>query len=497
MLIDQILALPEAILAVGVFLLVTLLALVWINLARRARMKELMALDAQATAKRTELERENAELREALSRETAALAAEQVRSERLGKIEERLEHVTDERDGYAREIERLEAERRTEGQAHAARLEELRGIKKDLEDRFKAMASDTLESNSQKFLGLVSERFEKHRADADQSLAKRQEAIQNLVKPLDEKLGKFDTRMGEIEKQRQEAYGAIQMQVKSLHESQQYLGQETRKLVQALRAPKTRGSWGEMQLKQVFEMAGMAEHVDFELEKHMETDAGAQRPDAVVHVPGGRSIVVDAKTSMEAYLDALEAEDPSEKQGHILRHAQQVKTHVKQLASKEYQRNLTEAPDFVVMFIPGEAFVAAAAEADPGLIEYAFENKVLIASPTTLMALVKAIAYGWQQEKMAQNVVEVQKLAKDIYDRLATFGGHLDKLGRSLGASVTSYNRAVASLESRVLPATRKFESLGVVPENAEMPEVRGIEEDTRKLSAPELLTNGETDKPH
>lgn len=426
-----------------------------------------------------------------------ALAAEKVRSERLTMVEGRLTVVTEERDGYLLEAQALEAQLNATREAHEARLEELRGIKKDLEDRFKAMASDTLESNSQKFLGLVSERFEKHKADADQSLAKRQEAIQNLVKPLDEKLGKFDNRIGEIEKQRQEAYGAIQMQVKSLHESQQYLGQETRKLVQALRAPKTRGSWGEMQLKQVFEMAGMAEHVDFELEKHMDTDAGAQRPDAVVHIPGGRSIVVDAKTSMEAYLDALEAEDPSEKQAHIARHAAQVKTHVKQLASKEYQKNLTEAPDFVVMFIPGEAFVAAAAEADPGLIEYAFENKVLIASPTTLMALVKAIAYGWQQEKMAQNVVEVQKLAKDIYDRLATFGGHLDKLGRSLGASVTSYNRAVASLESRVLPATRKFESLGVVPENAEMPEIRGIDEDARALSAPELLSNGETDKPH
>ena len=284
--------------------------------------------------------------------------------------------------------------------------------------------------------------------------------------------------------------------MEALKDGQHLLGQETRKLVQALRAPKTRGRWGEIQLKQVFEMAGMTEHVDFELESHMETDNGAQRPDAVVHIPGGKSIVVDAKTPMDAFLDAIDADTPAEKETHLARHARHVKDQVKNLSSKKYHSNLTETPDFVVMFIPGESFVAAAAEADPGLIEFAFENKVLIASPTTLMALVKAIAYGWQQEKMAKNVVEVQKLATEIYERLTTFGGHLEKVGRALGQSVGAYNSAVASLEGRVLPSTRKFEALGVVPENSELPTPKGVDQDPRQLSAPEFVSPPGDDEP-
>ena len=463
----------DNLLMAGIGLLVLVAALLWSNLSHRSRVRELLSV-----------EHELGDLRE-------ALAAEKVRSERLTMVEGRLAVVTEERDGYLLEAQGLEAELKATKAAHEARLEELRGMKQELEDRFAKLASGVLETNSQKFLGLVSERFEKHKADADQSLAKRQEAIQNLVKPLDEKLGKFDTRIQEIEKHRQEAYGAIQMQVKTLHESQQMLGQETRKLVQALRRPKSRGRWGEVQLRQVFEMAGMAEHVDFELEKHMDTDDGARRPDAVVHIPGGRSIVVDAKTPLEAYLDAIETENPDEQAAHLERHAKHIRTHVRQLAGKDYQKNLTEAPDFVVMFIPSESFVAAAAEADPGLIEYAFENKVLIASPTTLMALVKAIAYGWQQEKMAKNVIEVQKLATEIYERLVTFGGHLEKVGRGLGQSVSAYNSAVASLEGRVLPSARKFEALGVVSEQKDIAAPPSLETDPRQLAAPEFLDVG------
>ena len=466
----------DNLLMAGIGLLVLVAALLWSNLSHRSRVRELLSV-----------EHELGDLRE-------ALAAEKVRSERLTMVEGRLAVVTEERDGYLLEAQGLEAELKATKAAHEARLEELRGMKQELEDRFAKLASGVLETNSQKFLGLVSERFEKHKADADQSLAKRQEAIQNLVKPLDEKLGKFDTRIQEIEKHRQEAYGAIQMQVKTLHESQQMLGQETRKLVQALRRPKSRGRWGEVQLRQVFEMAGMAEHVDFELEKHMDTDDGARRPDAVVHIPGGRSIVVDAKTPLEAYLDAIETENPDEQAAHLERHAKHIRTHVRQLAGKDYQKNLTEAPDFVVMFIPSESFVAAAAEADPGLIEYAFENKVLIASPTTLMALVKAIAYGWQQEKMAKNVIEVQKLATEIYERLVTFGGHLEKVGRGLGQSVSAYNSAVASLEGRVLPSARKFEALGVVSEQKDIAAPPSLETDPRQLAAPEFIDAGSSE---
>ncbi|MEX0302582.1 MAG: DNA recombination protein RmuC [Leisingera sp.] len=366
---------------------------------------------------------------------------------------------------------------------HAARLEELHHMNQQMEHKFASLASGVLKQNSESFLSLVSERFQAHSKSADEDLAKRHAAIESLVKPLDQKLGQFGERIKEIEQARNEAYGAIKTQVKHLAEGQAALGGETRKLVQALRAPKTRGRWGEMQLRQVFEMAGMAEHVDFELEKSVGTDEGLRRPDAVVRIPGGRSIVVDAKTPLEAYLDALEAEAPDQQQAALARHAGHVKTHVRQLASKSYQSTLAGAPDFVVMFIPGETFVSAAVEADATLIEYAFENKVLIATPTTLMALLKSIAYGWQQERMAENALEVQKSAKELYDRLATFSKNLASVGRSLSSSVNNYNKAVGSLESRVLPSARRFEAMGVVAQGAELEDPGQVEVEPRQAA--------------
>ncbi|WP_245513973.1 DNA recombination protein RmuC [Antarcticimicrobium luteum] len=377
-----------------------------------------------------------------------------------------------------------ETELKTLKSEHAARLEELRGMKKEIEDRFSVLASGVLQQNSESFLKLASERFKSHELTASEDLEKRKTAIENLVKPLNEKLTVFDTRIKEIEKARNDAYGAIREQVRQLAEGQASLGTETRKLVQALRAPKTRGRWGEMQLRQVFDMAGMAENVDYTLEHHMDTDDGARRPDAIVRIPGGKSIVIDAKTPLEAYLDALECETPEQQQHHLSRHAAQVRQHVKLLSSKAYQDQIPTTPDFVVMFIPGETFVSAAVEADAALIEYAFERKVLIATPTTLMALVKAIAYGWQQEKMAENAVEVQKVAKELYDRLNTFGGHLDAVGKGLNRSVDHYNKAVASMESRVLPSARKFESMGVVTQGSEIETPSIVESQARGFAA-------------
>jgi len=402
------------------------------------------------------LETEAQSLREELAEQRA----------QTGRIPELMQSIEDLRRLHGDEQQlriSAETELKTLKSEHAARLEELRGMKKEMEDRFATLASGVLQQNSESFLKLVSERFKTHEQTATEDLEKRKLAIENLVKPLHEKLGKFDTQIKEIEKARNDAYGAIREQVRQLAEGQASLGSETRKLVQALRAPKTRGRWGEMQLRQVFEMAGMAENVDYTLEHHMDTDDGVRRPDAIVQIPGGKSIVIDAKTPLEAYLDALECETPDQQQQHLVRHAAQVRQHVKMLSSKAYQDQIATTPDFVVMFIPGETFVSAAVEADAELIEYAFERKVLIATPTTLMALVKAIAYGWQQEKMAENAVEVQKVAKELYDRLNTFGSHLDAVGKALSRSVDHYNKAVGSMESRVLPSARKFEAMGVV----------------------------------
>lgn len=384
----------------------------------------------------------------------------------------------------AQDLAAVRAELKSISESHAARLEEIRGLRAELETKFSKLASDVLSHNSENFLKLVSERFQQHNATATDDLEKRQKAIADLVKPLDERLQKFDGRINEIEKARNEAYGAIRTQVLELAGGQKDLSAETRKLVQALRAPKTRGRWGEMQLKQVLEMAGMSEHVDFELESTMDSDGKKQRPDAVVHIPGGKSIIIDAKTPLEAYLDSIDAASPDDQQVHLKRHAGHIREHVKVLASKDYQSNLATTPDFVVMFIPGETFVAAAAEVDAALIEFAFQNRVLIATPTTLMALIKAIAYGWQQERMAANAVEVQKIGKEIFDRLSSFAGHLDKVGRALGSSVEAYNKAVGSLEGRVLVSARRFEGLGVIEAGKELPAPAQVEKDTRQLSS-------------
>ncbi|WP_251363875.1 DNA recombination protein RmuC [Epibacterium ulvae] len=421
-------------------------------------------------------QRENSDLRS----HVAALEAEVARLPDLEGETKTLRRIH-ENELVARH--KAEAEIKTMSAQHAARLEELRQMNQQMEHKFSSLASGVLKQNSESFLNLVSERFQTHSKTADQDLAKRHQAIESLVKPLDEKLGKFGERIKEIEQARNEAYGAIKEQVKNLADGQAALGGETRRLVQALRAPKTRGRWGEMQMRQVFEMAGMSEHVDYELEKSMDTDAGQRRPDAVVRIPGGRSIIVDAKTPLEAYLDAIEAETPQEQETHLQRHSQHVRTHVKQLSSKAYQSALGETPDFVVMFIPGETFVSAAVEADAGLIEYAFEHKVLIATPTTLMALVKSIAYGWQQEKMAENAIEVQKTAKDLYDRLNTFSRNLASVGKSLSASVNHYNKAVGSLESRVLPSARRFEAMGVVSQSGELEDPGAVEVEPRQMT--------------
>jgi DNA recombination protein RmuC len=456
--------------AISAAVLVLILALMAIFAARRAR-------HAQADA---------ATLRERLAGMTP-------QAERAAAMEDRAEalraELLDEQVRTATLAQRLESLQET----HELRLADMANMKKQLEDRFQALASGALSANSEKFLSLVSERFKTHKQSADEDLNQRHAAIRDLVKPLDERLGKFDLRMGEIEKARNEAYGTIKQQVLSLAEGQANLGTETRRLVQALRAPKTRGRWGEMQLRQVFEMAGMTERVDFHLEKSFDTDEGKRRPDAIVHIPGGKSIVIDAKTPLSAYLDALEADTPELQSQFIKQHAVQVRKHVNDLSSKAYYDTLGSTPDFVVMFIPGETFVSAAAEADPNLIEYAFERKVLIATPTTLMALVKAIAYGWQQDKMTENAEEVQKTAKEIYDRLRIFAEHLGKVGRSLGQSVDHYNKALGSLEGRVLPSARKFEELGVVAATSDKIEKpSNVEYEPRRLTAHEFTSPDE-----
>ena len=423
------------------------------------------------------------------------MAVGEARAERLPLLEQALTEAREERDGLLGALNQAEAKLETVERSHTARLEELRGLNEALQGKFKTLANEVLEGNSKAFLDRVTERFATHSETAKAELDARQKAIDGMVKPLSEKLGAFDTILREMEKHRTDAYGAIREQVEHLKLGQAQLSGETRKLVQALRAPKTRGRWGEMQLRQVFELSGMAEHVDFETETSHRTDDGLQRPDAIVRMPGGRSLVIDAKTSLDGYLDALEAETPEARDIAITRHARQVADHVRLLSSKKYHDLLADTPDFVVMFIPGDVFLSAAVESDPGLLERAMQSRVVIATPSTLIALLRTIAFGWQQEAIAENAVTIHREAKELYGRLAVFAANLQKVGVALNRSVDSYNKAMGSLEARVLPSARKLEAMQVVQTPApELQDAPRVELVPQRLTAAELLTSDDSE---
>ena len=417
--------------------------------------------------------------------ESARLAAT---AERVPQLEQENAALRDRLEAAERANAALEANRDSERKSHEARVEELTRMGAELERKFAGLAAEVLGKNSESFLKLVSERFEKHSESAKDDLEKRRVAIETLVKPLGESLTKFEHKVGEIEKARTGAYEAIKEQVKSLAEGQTGLRTETSRLVQALRRPQTRGRWGEYQLRNVLEMAGMTEHVDFVEQPTIAGEEGRLRPDVVIRVPGGKSIIIDAKTPLDAYLNAVEASDEQTRERLMADHARQVRDHVRGLASRDYWKSLPETPEFVVMFVPGEPFFAAAIESDPALFENAARQRILISTPTTLIALVKTIAYGWQQEKLAENAQVVAEQGRDLYDRIKVFGGHMGDLGKALRQTVDRYNKSVGSLEGRVLPAARKFEALGVAPASSTIPTLEPVELDTREAQADELI---------
>jgi len=328
-------------------------------------------------------------------------------------------------------------------------------------DTFKALSSDSLKLSQQQFLHLAKSAFQTEQKQARGELEKREQAVAHLVKPVAESLDKMQGRIGEIEKAREGAYATLREQVHQLQSSQLGLQKETSQLVKALRQPTARGQWGEMQLQRVVEMAGMQQHCDFTTQTSGSDDEGKRlRPDLIVNLPGGKKIIVDSKTPMAAYLDALEAESDDERAAHLVRHAAQVSTHIRQLASKNYQAQFQPTPEFVVLFLPSESFFSAALTQDSTLLEQGVDQNVILATPTTLIALLRSVSYGWRQEALAENARLISEVGRELHKRLATFSGHLSKVGRSLDTSVKSYNSAVSSLETRVLPSARKFENL-------------------------------------
>ncbi len=331
-----------------------------------------------------------------------------------------------------------------------------------LTQTFADLSNRSLKANSDTFLLLAEQNLGKQQEKAKRELSEREKAVEALVKPIADALKSSQKQIADLEKSRSEAYGGIKNQLEAMQLSQKSLTQETQNLVNALRRPEVRGRWGEITLRRLVELAGMVEHCDFVEQVHTEGNGQIIRPDMVVRMPDRRELVVDVKTPLDAYLSAAEAQDDNERQLGLKRHAKNVRAHIRMLSSKAYWNQFEESPEFVILFIPGDQFLSAALNEEPDLIEYALSKQIILATPTSFVALLKAVAYGWRQLALADNAQEIRVLAEDLYGRLATFVSHMNKVGRQLAGSVENYNKAVGSLERSVLPGARKFVELGV-----------------------------------
>jgi DNA recombination protein RmuC len=351
-----------------------------------------------------------------------------------------------------------------------------------LKDTFNALSADALKSNNQLFLELARKTLENLLTEAKGDLGKRQEAINGTIKPLKEALGQFQTRIRDIENAREQAYGGLRRHLEDLTRTHEHLQKETANLVTALKAPQVRGRWGEITLRRVVEVAGMSKYCDFEEQPSVETEEGRRRPDLIVKLPGSRTVVVDAKVPLKAYMDATESQDENNKQQALLRHAQAVKTHMQLLGSKAYWNQFSPSPDFVVLFLPGESFFSAALEQDRGLIEDGISRRVILATPTTLIALLRTVAYSWQQQQVAENAQRIWQAGTELFDRVYKFSEHLSKVRDGLNKATESYNAAIGSWISRVVPSARKLKELEAAPQEKEIVEIGPIETPLRRI---------------
>ena len=377
----------------------------------------------------------------------------------------------------------LDAERR----ASADKIALLQNAEVKLRDAFSSLSSQALEANSESFLRLARTSLGEFQKSATMDLEGRHKAIDSLIQPLRESLNKVDAKLVDVDRGRASSQAQLAEQLRSLTQAQQVLHSETSKLSRALRSSNIRGQWGEIQLRRVLECAGLTEGMHFDLKESVRTEEGRLTPDAVIKLPGGKNVVVDAKVALSAYLDAMDCEDDPTRDAKLREHARQVKDHVNQLGNKSYWTHFQPAPDIVVMFVPGEALLSTALQHDEGLLEFSMNKGVMLASPLTLIALLKAIAYGWQQDTIAKNALEISELGRNLYDRIAKLADHFENVGRSLAKAVHSYNGAVGTLETRVLVTARKLKDKGVTA-SEEFREVETIDITPRLLGAPELV---------
>ena len=368
---------------------------------------------------------------------------------------------------------------------HRQSAEKIAALEKNraqLTETFTALSSEALRQNNEQFLKLAQEKLKQFNIDAQQELNKKEQAIEHLLKPIRETLDKTDRQLREIEQDRKQAYGSITKHLENMAVTQQQLHGETRNLSQALRRPEVRGQWGELTLKRLVELAGMVQHCDFYEQEHTQTESGNIRPDMIIRMPSEREIVVDVKTPLDAYLSAVESSDDRERDACLTRHAQKVRERIRELAAKSYWSQFSRSPDFVVLFIPGDQFLNAALDKSPDLIEYALRQKVILATPTSLVALLRAVAYGWSQQAVAENAEKIRELGEELYRRLGTFTGHLSRVGKSLNSSIEHYNSAVGSFQRQVLSGARKFSDLGLTAGKEPEP-LEPVEKTVRPLS--------------
>ena len=383
----------------------------------------------------------------------------------------------------------LQAELAKEQAVHAERLKTYADAEAKMRDAFQAMSAEALKSNNQAFLTLAESRLREARSQATSDIDARKKAIDDLVAPLTKVIEQVDRELKDSERRRIETSGALMQRLTALDTMGRDLRGETARLIDALKRPGVRGRWGELQLKRVVELAGMVDHCDFDEQHTLLSTNGDRRmrPDVIVNLPGGKHVIVDAKVPLDAYLKALEAPDEATRQTLLADHARQVRTHLTQLSSKDYAAHIPSSPEFVVMFLPGEMFFSAALEQDPSLIEFGVELRVIPASPTTLIALLKAVAYGWQQEAMEENARKISELGRGLYDAVRVLGGHFDTLGARLKSSLEAYNQAVGSLEGNVLVKARRFKELQATNGVEEIKVLEPIDRVPRMLQAREL----------